>query len=426
MLRCWTFLAAGVVLFATTVCLADIDQAEVERLVGELNAPALGDRRAAEAKLIKMGSEILPLLPATDRQTPPEVRMRLSRIRETLQRRESHEILLPSRVTVHAVEEPIWNVLQSMAEQTGNRIVDARRRFNQPLESPTVTIHLQAAPFWPSLDDLLERTGLSVYPYTGEDAIGIVARTKNQFPPTETAVYFGPFRFQPTTLVARRDARFRDSASLHVDVELAWEPRLSPVRISQKMSRVWAFDEQGRAIPPLNANAVVELAVKPNVPAVTLSLPFAPAPRGSTRIAKLQGSLEVLMPGPLEAFRFPTVSETIGNTERISRTQVTLSRIRRTDKVFEIWIRVRYDQAYDALESHRGWFLNNPAYLLTEEGKRIENRGNAATDQSENEFGLTYFFEGIDSLEGCTFVYETPGSLQLSPIDYVIQDLPLP
>lgn len=426
MVRRRSSLAVVVLLIATAVCLADVDRAEVERLVAELNAPALRDRDAAESKLIAMGVEILPLLPATDRQTPPEVRMRLSRIRTTFQREESHEILLPGRVTVYAQDEPIWNVLQSMAKQTGNRIVDARKRFGQPQEVPTVTINLEGAPFWPSLDDLLDRTGLAVYPYAGEDAIGIVARTQNQFPPTETAVYYGPFRFQPTTLVARRDARFREAASLQVDVELAWEPRLSPVRISQRMSRVSAFDEQGRAIPPRNGAAVVEAAVKPNVPAVTLSFPFAAAHRGATRIAKLQGSLEVLMPGPLEAFRFPTTSEAIGRTERISQTQVTLSRIRRTDKVFEIWIRVRYEEAYDALESHRGWFLNNPAYLIAKDGKRIENAGNAATDQSENEFGLTYFFEGIDSLEGCTFVYETPGLLQLSPIDYVIQDLPLP
>ena len=420
------FVALLAFLAPASVRAAEINPERVAKLVAELNAPTLRAREAAESSLVKLGPDVLTALPAVTRQTPPETRMRLTRIRAKLTRDEAQAFLLPSRVTVHAEKEPVWTVLQAMAKQTRNRIVDGRKRFSQPLESPPVTVNLDEAPFWPSLDGILDKTGLAVYPYGGKDAICIVKRTEGQLPPTATAVYYGPLRFQPTTLVARRDARFKDAASLQIDVEIAWEPRLSPIRITQKMSRISAADDQGRAVRPLNGSAVIELPVKPNASAVTLSLPFEIPPRGASQIAKLQGSLEVLMPGKPEEFRFPTTAASIGKTERISRASVTLSRIRRTDKVFEIWIRVRYDEAFDALESHRGWFLDNPAYLITKDGKRIDNGGSATTDRSESEVGLTYFFEGLDSLEGCMFVYETPGLLQLSPIDYVIQYLPLP
>ena len=93
---------------------------------------------------------------------------------------------------------------------------------------------------------------------------------------------------------------------------------------------------------------------------------------------------------------------------------------------WEIRVRVYYDETSGALESHRGWIFDNPAYLVSPAGEQLVHDGFETTLQNENEMGMAYLFDLENAPEGWTFVYETPATLLNIPVEYELRDIPLP
>lgn len=87
---------------------------------------------------------------------------------------------------------------------------------------------------------------------------------------------------------------------------------------------------------------------------------------------------------------------------------------------------LRFDDAANALESHRGWVYQNEAYLTDKDGKKLENVGFQATRQETNEVGVAYLFDLPDGPEGCKFVYKTPALVLQLPVEYELKDIELP
>ena len=54
---------------------------------------------------------------------------------------------------------------------------------------------------------------------------------------------------------------------------------------------------------------------------------------------------------------------------------------------------VRFDDAGDALASHRQWIFNNEAYLEGPDGKPIAYDSFETTAQGKNEVGMAYLFQ---------------------------------
>ena len=84
-----------------------------------------------------------------------------------------------------------------------------------------------------------------------------------------------------------------------------------------------------------------------------------------------------LVPGPAEDFRFskPPVAERERAGKRVEQRKagatVTLDRVRKNNAAWEISLRVKFDSPSTALESHRGWILDNDAYFVDATGRRI-------------------------------------------------------
>jgi hypothetical protein len=91
-------------------------------------------------------------------------------------------------------------------------------------------------------------------------------------------------------------------------------------------------------------------------------------------------------------------------------------------------MRVRFDRASNALQSHRGWIYDNECYMSDPKGRRIKEAGlGDATLLMANEVGLSYKFD----LEGekpanYTFVYKTPAAIIRLPIEFELKDIALP
>ncbi len=144
-----------------------------------------------------------------------------------------------------------------------------------------------------------------------------------------------------------------------------------------------------------------------------------------TKIASLKGNLSVLLPGPIEAFRFDKLKAGVKADERRAGVKVTLDQVRQNNLVWEVRVRVVFDNPGKALESHRTWVLHNEAYLETADNERINYAGLETTRQSENEVGVAYLFD-VAEIAGHTFVYKTPAVLLNAAVPYELHDIALP
>jgi hypothetical protein len=240
------------------------------------------------------------------------------------------------------------------------------------------------------------------------------------------AAYSGPFRVEVLEVQAQRNLRKADSTSLKLQLEVAWEPRLRPIAVSQSAADVSATDESGQELKRADADAVMGAEVPNGTQATELVLPFELPPRSVNKIATLKGKLKALVPGRQVKFEFPDILKAAGQTQRRGGAEVAVDAVRKNNEIWEIHMRMRLDEDNHALESHRGWAFENLSYLVDGKGETIENAGLETTMQSENEVGVAYFFDRAEGFDGLTWVYETPAAIVELPVEYELKDLELP
>ena len=399
---------------------------EVRRLVRQLDASELAQREAAEAELVKRGPAVLDLLPLPSDHTSAEVRQRLGRIRQKLQQQVADAAARPSTITLHADAMPLSKVLAEFQRQSGNKIVDFRENFGQQRTDPSLKVNFEKKPFWPALDQLLDQAGLAIYPFGEEAVINVVTAPadKSKRRPAR-ACYSGPFRFEPISAVARRDLR-QSEGSLSVAIETAWEPRLRIIGLTQRMADVVALDERGRPLAVADREAQLDIPTSGEAVAVKLDLPLRLPSRDVRRIASLKGKLYAMIPGKTETFRFEKLRGAKNVERRIAGVTVTLEEVRKNNEAWEVRMRARFDDAGDALASHRTWIFNNEAFLEGPDGKPIAYDTYETIQQDKNEVGLAYLFTADPPLDKLTFVYKTPGSIVNRGFDYELKDIELP
>jgi hypothetical protein len=268
---------------------------------------------------------------------------------------------------------------------------------------------------------------LAVYPFAEEQAIHVVAAAvpaKNAR--VGRAAYDGPFRFEVLRVSATRDFRETDNGTLHASLEIAWEPRMAPVILLQRMADVHAVDDRGESLSVANRDAQLDVSVQGCVPAVVLDLPFRLPPRDARKIARLHGDMTAVIAGKIETFRFSKPAQAKNVEQRMASAVVLLEQARKNLSGWEVRIRVRFDEAGDALASHRTWIFNNEAFLETADGKKIAPASYETTLQKKNEVGVAFSFPGNDPIDDKTFVYKTPGAILTKTLKYELRDIPLP
>ena len=110
-------------------------------------------------------------------------------------------------------------------------------------------------------------------------------------------------------------------------------------------------------------------------------------------IASLKGSLRAILPGKVETFRFTDLLNRRKSRNASPRATVVLDQVRKNGDDWEVFLRVRFDDAGQALESHRSWILANEAYLEGPDGKPIPFESLESTERSNNEAGFGYRFK---------------------------------
>jgi hypothetical protein len=401
-------------------------EVQVRRLVRQLDADELARREAAEAALIEMGPEVLDHLPRITSRTPPEVKQRLLRIQGVLQQRAAEAATEASRVTIESQTMPLSRIVAILKERTGNQLLDFRKRWGQGAEDVEVEVDFDNVPFWEALDQILDRAGLTLYHYPGQpNTVAYVKRDADELPRHGRAACQGVFRIEPTTMTAMRNLRQPETSGLKLTLEVAWEPRLVPILVSQSLADIRAVDEQGHPIAVAGEGSL-ESPVQNGVSAVEIEVPLAVPERSVQRIASLSGQLAALVPGRVEAFEFAELEAADDEEIRKGAVTVVLQKVRKNAGLYEVFMLVRFDEAANALESHRGWVFNNKAYLLHKDGNQKEPDGLETTRRTVNEMGISFKFVLDNDLSDYSFVYETPAAIVQLPIKYELKDIPLP
>jgi hypothetical protein len=407
---------------------------QVREQVARLNADALSERAAAEKALIELGPAALELLPGIDDRTPAETAQRLSRVRQSLEQAQVDAAAEASKVTLIGEDLPLADVIARISQQTGNTIVDYREQFGEEVTEPRISLNLQQTPFWKALDQVLDKADLNVYDFTGKRGVYLVNRPANVLPREDQVAYAGPFRLEATRFEALRELRSKQSASLRLFVNIAWEPRLMPIAIRQPLDEIKVVGAGDVAIDVAGSDSEPEASVSDESSSTELQIPLKLPSREIDKITSLKGKLRVMVPGPMQEFRFeqlPVVGEGFqAKAEKVEQRKagvtVIVDQVRKNNDIWEVRTRVRFDKPGDSLESHRSWILRNEMYLMGPDKKKLLPGGYEQTRQTENEVGIAYLFELPDGPKGLTLVYRTPTAIFEMPVEYELRDLPLP
>jgi hypothetical protein len=400
-----------------------LDAPTVRAIVAELDAPQRSTRDAAEKRLIDLGTGVLRYLPEPGAAATAESSTRIARVRRALFQAQVSESTRESTVTLDVKEAPLDEVLGEFKKQTENRLVDYRRQFGQREGDEKVTLKLDKRPFWPALDELLTSQKLEIYHFSGADGLAIVAEGESH-PRKPPVAYSGAFRVEAEQITAQRRLN-SDESDLQIDLSAAWEPRLKPMFLTASMAKISATDDAGTPLSIANPELKLEIPPQAKACRVEVSLNFTAPPRGVKTIARLRGTLDVLLPAELHEFRF-TKLDGGRQTRDGAAVSVTIERARINNEVLEVPLRLGYQDAANALESHRAWFYKNPAWLESPDGQKTLPGTIELARQSDDEITLNLLFAVGDDWNKHTLVYRTPADIVTVPVEFEFRDLPLP
>lgn len=400
--------------------------ATVKRLVRQLDDETLAKRDAAEKELIALGVPALAHLPMITPRTPAEVKDRLGRVRRALESATAVSVTKAAEISLQG-EMTLSAALEALEKQSGNSIVDFREEFGQETRDPRVTLDLNKSTFWEAFDTIADQAEITPYNFSAQQGkLAFVARSEEESKRAGRAKYLGLFRVEPLRVEATRDLRNARNNSFQVFLDFSWEPRLQPIVLSHVMSELKVLDENGKSLVEEEPQGEFEITPEIDSSSAELSVPLALPDRAVKKIASLKGKVELLVPGRIEAFEFGALDKAKASEQRKGNVTVFVDQVRKNQDVHEVRMRVKFDKAANALESHRTWIYNNPAYLVDPEGNQLESAGMEATLQEESEVGVAYQFVVDAGLKGYKFVYRTPSAIVKLPMEYEVTDIELP
>jgi hypothetical protein len=221
------------------------------------------------------------------------------------------------------------------------------------------------------------------------------------------------------------DLRNPLARSLTLLLDLAWEPRLKPVTVEMAMSDITAVDESGNPINVAGEEGRQEITIVSGEHVTELRVPLTMPERSVGKIASLKGKFTALVPGRMEEFRFTDFKKTNQAQDR-NGVVVTLERVRKNNEIWEFRVRVRFDDAAGALQSHLDWISNNEAFLATPDGMMHEADGIETYRRTDDEVGVAYLFGIEGGLAGHTLVYKTPTVIVPLEVEFELKDIQLP
>ena len=182
---------------------------EIRALVRQLDSPIVGRAEGGRGKARPKGPQAWRCCPSRPKRPPLRSGIACLASASGSRQDAAESATRASLITLHSPAMPLSKVLAALQEQSGNRIIDTRRRPGATLPDPELKVDFDRTPFWQALDEVLDQAELSVYPFGQQHALCIVPRSPGQLPRKGRASYSGPFRFEPIRLFAGRTSASR-------------------------------------------------------------------------------------------------------------------------------------------------------------------------------------------------------------------------
>jgi len=394
--------------------------AEVSRWVRRLDDDVISRREAAEKAIIELGPEALEHLPPITPRTGGELKQRLERIRLALEKIDAEAVTRGSSVTLVGPMS-LADALKAIETQTGNKVAQM-----PPVQQQVQTDFLKM-PYWEAVDKLLDQVSLTTNQFGGQfNALTLMPAQEGEAPRFGKAAYAGIFRIEPVRIRADRNLRNPSIQGLRLTVDISWEPRLTPISLEQPLADLKVTDENDQPLEVDSQLNSVQAAGRADIHSVQVEYPLMLPERGVEKIKLLEGELTALIPGRREKFVFENLAEAKDEEQRRAGVTVTLTQLRKNGELYDVRVRIKFDEAANALESHLGWIYENDAFILDSNDQRIEYSGFEATRERSNQVGLAYRFQLPDGPQGLKFVYETPAAIVKRSWKYQLEDIPLP
>jgi hypothetical protein len=395
----------------------------VGQLVERLDDPKAEVRDEAQARLIRLGPRILPLLPAAESLPSKTRREGLERVRAALERATAGAGLGASKVTIQAKGIRLSEALQQIQKQTGNPITDLREQVGAEVTNPAFDLALKDVPFHEALDRVSRLAEVSVTTATADGSIGITAGAP---PANPLIVYVGPFRVAFRQLSLVRDLQAGTSAA-SAQFEVGWEPRLRPMLLTLKSEDVGVQDDQGRTIKPQAMMESNEVVLRPDNPSAELNLNLEAPERSARKLARFRVKAEVTVPARMATFRFPSLAQE-NVTLQEGEVSATLQNVEIDEQVWKVNVQVAYPAAGPAFESYRQGLFNNRIWLQKADGSRFEHNGGSSNTGSDGgKLGFEYLFVDVPGKPAdYQLVYESPAEVATIPLEFEFKNVPLP
>lgn len=394
-------------------------ESHVKQLILLLDSDQLSERQRAEKELLRLGPAILTMLPPGPRLPSDEVRQRLARVRGQLEKelavRASGATLidLAGMMTVN-------EALQSLAQQTGNRVILSLEN-NTPLQ-----LDFSKTTYFKALDQILDAGQLELAQVRSPDGSVIArARPQEQRARSATASYSSLFRIEPVRITAVRDLRNPAITATQLVLDISWEPRLQPIYLALPLSSIKARSDDGEILRADDPEGVRTANMEGNLSSTSLQIPLQSISRKATLLQTFHGKLDAVIPGHTGQFSFDILSQ---ENQRLTQggVEVIMRSARLTGNDCQVDFSVFYRDAANAFESHRGWIRNNPAWLVDQEGNRQQPEQRLTTAQGDRKLDFRFHFPATKPLQSYRFVYQTPVLLVRQSIPFELREIRLP
>jgi hypothetical protein len=396
-------------------------RAQVNMLVEQLGAADTAKQDAAAAALLKLGPDILPLLPEDEGKLTPNQVKQLKTIRSTLRNALAQKDLAPRSCTLQDSAMPLSKALAELARQTGNTVADRRKDTG---DDPKLRLSLVKATFWQALDAIAKEADVRLSFFDRQGQIALIDGPYQAVPTS----YSGIFRTAVKRITVVRDLENAEGNGCAVNLEIAWEPRFQPLFLEAKPDALTAQDDKGLTlnIPegdsgriPIRGRMAIDVPIRLEAPK-----------RSVAQIGLLQGTLSMISPSKLLTFTFDKPAKAEAKQEGVT------VKIHQFDAQSELWsvgVTLEYPPETPDFESFESWLVNNQIYLQKKGGTRRypANGGYEIDEQAGHKATLTYRFVEENDLmlgkpEEWKLIYVTPGMIAKLPVKFEFKDLPLP
>jgi hypothetical protein len=391
---------------------------DVLEWVDQLDAPTLAQRQSAEQQLIAAGPGALAYLPESNDQMSVEAKTRLEKVRELLtQQRTAMESKAISIRLNNA--NTVGEALEAISRDSGVEFEtrsDTSAVFT-PVETPLS--------FWHAIDLVLDHANLDIDFYASDrESLALIPRGEERISRVDSAAYAGVYRIEPVSVTSRRVHRQPSLNALNVSIEIAWEPRLTPIGLSIPIAELAGRYDDGQKVIPQSSGEFIDISATADVCFSEFYLPLQLPEDGPRKIESLRGKIQALLPGRRESFEIPLVNEP--REKSIDAMTVRIDRVRKNGELHEVRVIVDLKNASRALESHRQWIFENPVRVRRADGSTTEHLGMEVFRQTAEGVGVSYMFDIPDDLQNLTLIYESPTAVAENEVQFLIEDILLP